>query len=441
MAGGIEIEMTRPAKRITEKLLASLLLNDRVGFAQSLKDGARFHDFTEELFFQVSESGLIGLFYERACELNVSDHLQQVFLPNNLSFSHYLEQQAKSEAIRAVQFDERFFELQKFLHDELPHMIWLKSTVLVRTLYNKLNYRLGIDYDVVVRKERLPNLIKRLRQAGWQPLLDNPGHCHQIGVGPTENLANLFLVPEEDLEGCHNLTMFAPGWPHLELKVNPLDNGIQMKELERFYSEAIDVHWRNSTFKAPSPVDHLIVELVHLHKHRLFGLGWMHDIHMLVNKLNESPVQWVDFVDRVKKEGVAQGAFVALEKVSSVLGSAVPEEVMSELESGGKLTRPLVNQVSTEFVWNANGLPMLVLNAAILGDGKRKVRILQKSFVPHDQFLSDYYLAGQKLNYWSRLKCLSMHWLVLLLPAGVVRRTFGKTYWKTPRAEEFGLDG
>lgn len=433
--------MTAPAAPTTEKLLASLLLNDRGSLEQSLKDGSRFNDFADELLFQVGESGLVGLFYERACELHAQDIFEQVFLPNGLNFFDYLERQAKSEAIRSVQFDERFFELQNFLQEELPHMIWIKSTVLVRTLYEKLNYRLGIDFDVVIRKERLPNLLKRLRQAGWQPLLENPGNCHQIGVGPTQNLADLFLVPEEELEGCHNLTMVAPGWPYLELKINPLDNGVQMRELERFFSEAIDIKWRNGVFKAPSFVDHLILELVHLHKHRLFGFGWMHDIHLIINKLNENPSQWADFIYRVKKEGVVQGAYAALQKVSNVLKTPVPEEVMAELSRGGKFTRPLVNLVSTEFVWNANGLPMLVLNAATLGDGKRKMQILQKSFFPDDEFLSNYYCDGRNLRLFTRVQLLVLHWLVLLLPAGVIRKTFGRLYWKAPNSEEFGLDG
>ncbi|MBX9879476.1 MAG: nucleotidyltransferase family protein [Candidatus Obscuribacterales bacterium] len=429
-----------PAQPITEKLLASLLRKDRAAMEASLADALRFNDFPDELLFQAAESGLCGLFYERACELDAKESLK-IPLPNGLNFFDYLENQAKQAAIKAVQFDERFFELLKFLDEELPHMIWIKSTVLARTLYSKLNYRVGIDYDVVVKQEHMPKLLKRLKQSGWQPLLGEPGHCHQIGVGPTENLADLFLVPQKELEGCHNLTMTAPGWPHLELKINPLDNGVSMKELDRFFADAVDVHWRESVFKAPSLVDHLIVELVHLHKHRLFGFGWIHDVHMICNKLNEDPSQWRTLTARLKKEGVNESARAALLRVKSLLHTEIPDEVIDELGNNVVLTAPLMKFVSTEFVWNANGLAMLVLNAMTMGDGKRKLRILSESIFPDDQFLSDYYCDGQKLNILSRLKSIVLHWLVLFLPAGVVRKMFGYAYWKHPDAEKFGVDG
>lgn len=426
-----------PAQPITEKLLASLLRKDKAALQASLADAVLFNDFADELLFQAGESGLCGLFYERACELNAKE-FAQIRLPNGLNFFDYLEIQAKQAAIKAVQFDERFFELRKFLDEELPHMIWIKSTVLARTLYSKLNYRVGIDYDVVVKQEYLPELLKRLKQSGWQPLLGEPGHCHQIGVGPTESLADLFLVPQKELEGCHNLTMTAPGWPHLELKINPLDNGVSMKELDRFFADAVDVQWREGVFKAPSLVDHLIVELIHLHKHKLFGFGWIHDIHMLCCKLNEDPSQWRTLTARLKKEGVNESARAALVRVKSLLHTEIPDEVMTEL---GKDIGPLGDFVSTEFIWNANGLPMLVLNAMTMGDGRRKLRILSECLFPDDQFLSDYYCDGQKLNAWNRLQSLVLHWLVLFLPAGVVRKTFGQVYWKNPDAEKFGIDG
>ncbi len=251
----------------------------------------------------------------------------------------------------------------------------------------------------------------------------------------------MFLVPQRELEGCHNLTMTAPGWPHLELKTNPLDNGVCMKELDRFFSDAVEVQWRDGKFRAPSLVDHLIVELVHLHKHRLFGFGWIHDVHMLCSKLNADPAQWRTLTARLKKEGVNESARAALVRVKSLLHTEIPDEVMDELGKGVVLARPLTNFVSTEFVWNANGLPMLVLNAVTMGDGKRKLRILSESIFPDDQFLSDYYCDGQKLNVLSRLKSIVLHWLVLFLPAGVVRKTFGNAYWKHPDAEKFGVDG
>ena len=430
-----------PAAPITEMLLAALLCRDGIQLAEKFNEGLKFNDFAGELVFQVGESGLTGLFYERACDLQANELLSQLDVGGGHNFFQYLESQAMQAAIKSAQFDERFFELCHFLESELDHIIWLKSTVLVRTLYAKLNYRVGIDFDVVVPEAKLPQLLKRLKQGGWSPLLGNPGHCHQLGVGPANNLASLFLVPQKELEGCHNLTMHAPGWPHLELKFNPLDNGVKMKELDRFFAETVDVEWRGGTFKAPELVDHLIIELVHLHKHRLLGFGWIHDIHMLCNKLNEDPSQWSKLTKRCRKEGVSESARTALVRVSSLLKTDVPTDVISELSGGVSLTRPLINSVSTEFVWNANSLPMLVLNAAVMGDGTRKMRILRESFFPDDQFLSAYYLDGKPLSVLQRMWCLILHWLVLVLPAGVVRQIFGKSYWPEVSEDRFGIDG
>jgi len=430
-----------PSGSITESLLAALLCRDIATFEKRFHEGLKFNDFADELVWQVGESGLAGLFFERACELNVNEYFAGLNIAGGGNFFDYLEAQAKQVAIKSLQFEERFYELRKFLADFADSIIWLKSTVLVRTLYEKLNYRVGVDFDVVVREKNLPQLLNRLSLAGWRPLMDDPGHCHQIGVGPTRRLSDLFLVPHGELESCHNLTMSAPGWPHLELKFNPLDNGVMMKELDRFFSQAVDVQWHGDTFKAPKLVDHLIVELVHLHKHRLFGFGWMHDIHLLCNKLNEDPNHWMELTARCRKEGVRESARAALVRVKELLKTDVPEDVIAELGSGGTLTRPFVNSVSTEFIWNANSLPMLVLNAAVLGDSNHKLKILKESIFPQDKFLSAYYLDGKQPTFLGRLKSLVLHWLVLVLPAGVVRQSFGKMYWASAGKDEFILNG
>lgn len=432
---GKTMELRSPAGLATERVLAALLLEDSAGLQDRFSEALRFNDFAEELVWQTNLSGLSGLFYERVCELGANDLFADVGLPDGRNSFRFLESEAKQQAIKAFQFDERFFELRKLLENELSDLIWLKSTVLARTLYTKLNYRVGIDYDVLVNEERLPDVLERLNQAGWMPMLDDPGYCHQLGVGPANKLADLFLVPQNELEGCHNLTMQAPGWPYLELKFNPLDNGVKMKELDRFFSQTVDVQWRGGTFKSPGLIDHLLIELTHLHKHNLHGLGWMHDIHLLCNELNKDQSQWLELARRARKEGIEQSVRNALVRVCGVLDTNVPPDIMDMLGSGGTLTRPMVNCVSTEFIWNANSLPMLVLNACVLGDGKRKMRILKESFFPDDQFLSKYYLDGKPLGDWDRLKCQLMHWLVLVLPAGVVRQSFGKKYWPMPNQE------
>lgn len=73
---------------------------------------------------------------------------------------------------------------------------------------------------------------------------------------------------------------------------------------------------------------------------------------------------------------------------------------------------------------------MLLLSALAGENRKRKVDMLARSWLPGLKFLSGYYNRGKALSTLDRLRCLLLHWIVMILPAGVVRRTFGPQIWR-----------
>jgi hypothetical protein len=112
-------------------------------------------------------------------------------------------------------------------------------------------------------------------------------------------------------------------------------------------------------------------------------------------------------------------------------GSPVPDMVLNNLRPGNMAIQSLLAfTINSEFVWNANSIPMLLLSGLVHGDFKRKISILAGAFFPSRQFLHDYY-SGTKLDrYWLLPVRLFVHWLILLLPGGAVRRVFGYRLWK-----------
>jgi hypothetical protein len=85
--------------------------------------------------------------------------------------------------------------------------------------------------------------------------------------------------------------------------------------------------------------------------------------------------------------------------------------------------------LTPRFLWNQSSLPMLLLNAVFLGNTQRKLRALWTCLFPDREFLAAYY-APTSLKSRPVISPLLTHWLVLALPAGVIRRTFGRTIWR-----------
>jgi len=421
-------EHDNPAHR----LIGALLKSNRDAAISSLKEVASQTRFVDQFFTEFFWSNLPVLIYQRICELELLPALEPLRISTGQTLLSAIREKVVTSNFDYQTHGSKLLQLIELLDDLGKHVVWLKGTVLSRTLYEQENHRLSIDFDFVVDQAYKNQVLARLEANHFVPVWSEPGYCHQVGVGPVDSLDALFQTPHEELEGCHNLTLRREKWPELELKFNPLDTGMRMKELPRFFKGAQDMSWRARTLRAPDEIDHLLISLLHFHKHGFCGWGWLYDIHLLTRKISEAPPCWDEFLRRCRLEGIETSAWQGFVIATERLDSPVPAHVMTAVKPRPALfLHPRVlASVSTEFIWNCNSLPMLVSNALIIGDRKRKLETLTASFFPAISFLSAYYAGNGRIYWWNYLPYLFLHWLVLILPGGVIRHTVGPVIWR-----------
>ena len=113
-------------------------------------------------------------------------------------------------------------------------------------------------------------------------------------------------------------------------------------------------------------------------------------------------------------------------------GSPVPREVLQALYVNLRPLAPVTSFISSHaFIWNSTSLPMLIFNALVSTNTKQKLSLLAKSIVPNRTFLMKYYRTREGTSR-SLVTSLILHWGVLILPGGLVRRTFGKYVFDAP---------
>jgi hypothetical protein len=180
-----------------------------------------------------------------------------------------------------------------------------------------------------------------------------------------------------------------------------------------------------------------MLQLSHLHKHYFLGWQWLFDIHLLVCVMNAQPTLWTEFVGRCNLEGINLSAWAGLQLAADRFHTEIPLDVMEALSpsSYSPADRLLAFTVDTEFLWNSAAITGLLWNACFVGDSQRKFAVLNKALMPDRKFLSEYYCHGQQISWVLYPWVLFVHWLVLLLPGGVVRRTFGKLLWSRSISE------
>ncbi|HEY9791906.1 MAG TPA: nucleotidyltransferase family protein [Candidatus Obscuribacterales bacterium] len=411
-----------------ERLVAALLRGDR--------DSARAELSALRTVELVKACGqhagqIVNLIYDRIWQLGLAEQLAEHSASSDTSLFEMLRASTTAASLRSTRYNDIFLRLLDVLEDSKDAVVWIKGPVLARTLYKKPEFRISVDFDFIVKPECAQQILNRLESEHFQPLWDACGHSHPFGTGPVGSLHNISLTPSREYEPFHDITLRRDGWPLVEIKSDPWNRGLKANELDRFFGECEPVLWEGRTFFAPSVVDHLIIQLVHFHKHGFHGWHWLYDIHLLIGKISECPRLWTDFVRRCRAEGTDISAWAGLEIARDRLASLVPTEVLDELApSSSMFSNVFTFTVSPEFLWNAESLPMLLLNAVFLGDQRRKVRVLLECLAPSRQFLSDYYCGGAaKLNCWRAMFLLLVHWLVLTLPSGLVRLTFGRFLW------------
>ncbi len=384
----------------------------------------------QRIFDSELTGSLCSLIYQRVLDLELGDRFSSLKLLDGASLLDILRSGAAGAAIMFEAIDQRFVSLISQLGSHSQNIICLKGTTIARTLYQQPHHRLSQDFDFLVENSSAAALLEHLQAMGFSAVWNNPGYCHQSGVGPVGSLARLSLSPSDELELCHNISLMQDGCPYIELKFDPFDTGLKARETDRFFQQTAQVPWKSITFRAPGLIDHLLLELAHLHKHGFQGWHWLYDMHLLVGQMRED-MCWQELLRRCRVEGLELSAWAGLELLRDRLHSPIPDGVLLELKpaSRGLHRRIFTFTVNTEFLWNSASLPMLLLNACFLGNSRRKLQALKQTIWPRARFLSDYYSAGDSIT-WNYPLVLMLHWLVLLLPGGLVRRTFGRLIWK-----------
>jgi hypothetical protein len=419
-----------------QQLIAALLRNDGASAREILNHwaGTRLgKTWADSLHVRVTSENLCPLIWERLWSLELLDAAAELTLSDGRSVLELIRQESNSASVYFTALDELFLKLSKLLGERV---IWIKGPALSRTLYDRPQLRAFRDFDVIVCPGLEQATIDCLTENGFVPLWHKPGACAQFGIGPVGSFERLCIAPSPDCAPGPSIVFQKEGWPLIELKFDPLELGLRMKEIDRFFGDRSNSLWRGSSFLVPSTIDHLILELTHLHKHGFEGWHWLYDIHLLCSNPALTMDDWQEIVRRCRLEEISYSAWAGLRIVTDRLATAVPEEVFEQLQPPPSVVAPLRFLISTEFLWHSATLPELLLNAFLLGDRKRKLRVLREMTFPSKQFLRRYYLSGGELGDWVYPILLIIHLLVLVMPAGLTRRTIGRFFWQEKEQEQ-----
>lgn len=121
------------------------------------------------------------------------------------------------------------------------------------------------------------------------------------------------------------------------------------------------------------------------------------------------------------------------------LGLTGVEKVIAETDAVDQgISRRLFSfTVTPLFYWNTSSLLMLLANAFLADDSPRKMAVLKRSLLPTREFLAKYYFGKQNVSSIEYSLGLFLHWFVLFLPGGLIRRTFGPKIWS---GKQFGTN-
>jgi hypothetical protein len=409
----------------SEQFFFAVLRKDIGGSRKLLLENSSNQIFFNELLVIALESGLASILLNELIESEFAKHV-----PTN-QFERLAREIATQTATQDTS-DRSFRDLLKILSPVSRDLIWIKGSSLSQVIFKDNNMRRYGDFDVVVPDSKFEETLNLLTVAGFSP--DRvPSSCNQIGVGPTDSFADLLLVPTEGLIPSSVTTMKRPGHAPIDVKLGPFDRGLQMCQLNRFFADAIAIDVRGQQFMSPSLLDHMLIGLHTFAKDRFRDWKVLYDIHLLGLELTKQPQLWEKLVDCCKCESIEADAWVGLVMAADRLGTPVPHSVLDALAPNDDLIHRIATMgVSPYFVWNATSLPMLLANAFVSTDKERKLQLLRRAFLPSKAFISKYYNAGRSFGPLHGLILMLAHWAVLMLPGGLVRRTFGPMLW-TPK--------
>ena len=406
-----------------EKLFAALLRND-AQTARGLVAGDQLDESLADLSRVSTDASFAMVVLDRLINLDLINQLP-------MEFRTTIIQRAQREAADQKMSELGFCENLQRLTPLLPYIVWIKGSSLSCSIYKGENHRLFGDLDMVLHTSKLVEFTALLKNSNFSEI-KAPAFCNQLGVGPTDSLIDLTLAPQSLLLQSSLAAFNLRDLPPIDVKLSPLDRGVQMYDLERFFSEAVSLHLGEHMFLGPSLVDHMMICLHTFAKDRFRSWKNLFDIHLLAGEISRKPQLWEYLVLCCKRESIESVAWVGLMIATDRLKTSIPPAVLDQLAPRFSLiTQLFAFTISPYFVWNATSLPMMLLNAAISTDGATKFFILSKSFFPSADFISKYYNRGKPVRATQWLTLLAAHWAVLLLPGGLIRRTFGKLLWRT----------
>jgi hypothetical protein len=289
----------------------------------------------------------------------------------------------------------------------------IKGPAVAATVYSAPHLRHSADLDIVVEAGALPSIFAELESAGFSISRRNSSLCR---AGPLTRVEDIFLQPDSDFVACDALPLSTSDGTNLDLKVDPLELGLQMKETERFFADLLRVRIGDHEVCVPDIVDQLLIACCHLHKDNYAGLRLLLDIHLLCRTL---PVEgWTELIRRSRVEAVEPMVWASLQLAVERMRSPVPENVLAQLNAGSTaLSWQIFYLLNYRFSWNQNSLPSLILNAMVSSNRSRKLSALGRAFFPSAAFLAEYYAEGNERS------CYPLLWLFHVLTIASPRRS------------------
>lgn len=207
-----------------------------------------------------------------------------------------------------------------FSRPSLLPAIVVKGGALAFTLYPDPSLRPVSDIDILVRKEDLPEVLARLRAAGYQEW-----GC-EMAPGLTRILGHHFHLARET-GGSFHLEV------HWTLALSEHDR--RAPDMAWFWEHTEPLRLPVlSPFLTLDPTAHLLYLAAHAmlyHGEAEADPKWMYDIHLLVEKEGRR-IQWEEMAKQASTCGWTEAVLRALQRAAERFGTQVPGEALSVLE-------------------------------------------------------------------------------------------------------------
>lgn len=425
-ADGLDARFMHPKRlsscSLADQFMAAVLRKDFETASRLMESNP--HSWSTE-FYELTESARFSSL--------VLDHLMNMGLLDKLADipvgDHSLQQRLRQNSFEDLTaYEDAELRLEKFLRftaDLRHHYYLIKGIAFARTLYPQPHFRGSNDIDILVQPAHASALVERLLENKFT-VLNLPRCVPQRGSGPFNRVQDLFVTPAPEFAPCEALTLTREGWPEIEFKFDPLDNGLTMHGTDEFWQKHISIPVGSESFLAPDIVEHTLLSMCHFHKDGFTGWKWLYDLFLLSKEIDRTG-RWQELVTRCEQEGISASAWASLVVVQDRMGIQIPPTILTTLEARSRLSTLFSFTIPNRFMWNLNSLPILWLNSIYCGDGVRKRRVLSKTLHPSTEFLRTYY-GGKSGPLWLLLYRI-LHLVVLLLPSGLTRRTLGQFVW------------